>query len=369
MRAWQAALSASVVISVGAAGAACFDLFHSTTGLHTACELAPSTSGCSDLCMQRADARAHAERACAWLGACEGPTGRNSIGECMVQARLAYDCDANPTTLSREKRKGFGNAFRRSRRATTVDACLFPNGKPPCAQVGSSCAGAPDGGPSGSVRLECTTAPGSIAVGDAAPAWTVQAEPCALFGQTCSIGGDAAVCTGSEGATGCVESQCPENGSTFLDWCGTDGIDLGLDCASTGAQRCDGYPRDGGTQWVACLPASDASCSPTLDVACDGGVARSCPLGAVETLDCVALLGDAGTCTLSMLNPAFDWTSPCGVTAPECSSDACDDAGQIVSCMRGATAIVDCTALNLGPCAVIDLGNGTGAAACTLPGR
>src|SRR5579862_5540965 len=86
-------------VSAGAAGClwllACSDLFHSTTDLLTACQLDAQTPGCSaetgadanpeantgvtDFCASftPAEARLHAQNACAWLGACETPMGDN----------------------------------------------------------------------------------------------------------------------------------------------------------------------------------------------------------------------------------------------------------------------------------------------------
>jgi hypothetical protein len=375
MRAWRAALAGCLATTLGAAGAACFDLFHSTADLRTACELEPATPGCPtdpgvNLCEPRDYAQAYATRACAWLGACEGPIGRNSFGACVVEARLAYDCEANPNHRIKGQAGRLWGCLAGAGSCSAVDACIFPSGRPDCVEIGSSCVGSPDGGPPGSVRLVCAPSPpldaGSVGLPDGAV--TGFAEDCALFGQTCSTSGDATVCTGSAGASGCADElleECPKDGSAALVWCTQSGMDLGLDCASNGAQQCNGYPMDGSWQWVACTAEGNATCAASLTVTCDGGIATSCPSAVSETIDCTALLGDAGTCVPGTLDPPFDWTSPCATGVAQCSTDSCDEAGHVLGCMRGAIVTVDCAALGLGPCAIVDTGAGAGGAACT----
>jgi hypothetical protein len=374
MRARPAWLGAFLAFSIGATGAACFDLFHSTAGIQTACELDPSTPGC--ICLPRDEAQARASQACAWLGACEGPIGRNSFGACVLQARMAYDCDANPNHAVKGEANRLWQCLGQAKTCSAVDACILPDspdGKPPCVPAGGSCIGSPDGGASGSVRLVCAPSDavdsGSTEISDAAAPMTAMAEVCALFGQTCSMSADGAVCTGSAGATGCPSNadECPREGSAALYSCNQDGVDLGIDCASNGSQDCRPYSGADGSGWVACAAEGDTLCDPSLTVTCNGGVATSCTSGVVETIDCTALLGSAAICVPGTLNPTFDWTSPCEAGVSQCSTDLCDDAGGITGCMRGATTSVDCAAQALNPCAVVDVGAGLQAAACTQP--
>lgn len=370
---------AFLVSSIGVAGAACVDLFHSTADLRTECEMTPAAAGCrgavedatvassSGICKTREIARALANQACAWLGACEGPIGRNAFGSCVVQARLAFDCAANPNHPIKGHEADLWMCLANVQSCGEVSACIFPDGTPSCSEIGSSCRGSPDGGPTGDVRFECSqqyTLDGGADSGDGQPAWVSYAEDCALFGQTCSMDGNAAVCAGSGGATGCASESCPGGASTNLIWC-PNSSDQGLDCASNGAQRCGGFPKNNPT-WLACVPQSGdaASCSPSVSVTCDGGYAMSCPTGVAETIDCAALLEDGAECAASELNPAFDWTSPCSTPLPQCTADECDDAGGLVGCLRGSLLHLDCGFEALGPCALLSI-DGTQRVACT----
>src|SRR5579863_3179119 len=95
MRPAAAAILALSGLVAGASLVACFDLFHTTGELRTACEVDASAPGC--LCAaSHADARRLAEHACGWLGACETPMGGNALGACVFSALLAFDCEANP---------------------------------------------------------------------------------------------------------------------------------------------------------------------------------------------------------------------------------------------------------------------------------
>src|SRR5579859_2135295 len=110
MRAPTAIAIAMSAFTMGPLLIACFDLFHSTDDVLPLCLLDAGAPGCqgsldaaadatpaADFCAwDRETARGHARHACAWLGACQSPLGRNAFGECMVQALLAYDCAANP---------------------------------------------------------------------------------------------------------------------------------------------------------------------------------------------------------------------------------------------------------------------------------
>jgi hypothetical protein len=300
------AAGSAAAVAAGSAAllVACFDLFHGTGDVVTACAIDADLPGCaapaspqdadtgsppSDFCAwSRADALAHAQHACAWLGACEAPIDRGALGPCMLQALLAYDCTANPDHRAKGKAHDLWDCLWRVQSCGDVGACV--------SAVTAEEAGAP-----------CTRAE----------------------------------CYGAE-----------------LHWC-ADGGDIGIDCAGNGAQACGGFPSAVHAQWVACLAEGDGgACAPSDDARCAGGVASSCPSGLHETIDCRALLGAGaastpnGGCVDGPLSPAFDWTSPCIVLPPACSGDACDG-GIATGCARGAPFSVDCAAEKLGACRMI----------------
>jgi hypothetical protein len=393
MRGGVAVVLAVTGMTLGAGLVACFDLFHSTDDVLTACQRDARTPGCegeasaveagveagTDFCAwPETEARAHAESACAWLGACEGPLGRNAFGSCMFAALLAFDCRANPDHPVKGKARALWDCLWQVRSCGAVDACVFPQGRPRCGGGPFVTCATQDGGPpNADVRVECF-ADGGVPSG----------ENCALWGQTC--GGDLSegVCAGSAGAaaTDCTFDGCI---GTTLHGC-AGGEDVGIDCADNGAQRCGGFPAASPGQpaaWVACLPQSEAgACPPDASAQCVNGTAVSCPAGTVETLDCEALLqnvdaqfdGGVGTCTPGALSPQFDWTSPCGIAeeagdggdagdASTCS-ESCAGVATLNSCYRGASFPLDCTEVGLGACRRVstDVGSVMNAA-CTPP--
>jgi hypothetical protein len=388
VRSTWALLAASSLAGLGA----CFDLFHSTGGVITACQAEPTLAGCerdasvppmldagdagdsggpSSVCAPTSLlARQQADRACAWLGACETPVGRNAFGPCTLQARMAYDCASNPNHRVAGAAFTFWSCMLGAASCDEVDRCVFPDGPQECA-VGSafqSCGSADTGGNT-DVLLVCDGKSG-----------VVHGENCAMSGQTCTPGGSAgAACTGSAG----FDCDNPGCYAKTLQWCvsgATPSVDLGIDCADNGAQLCGGFPSTDAAAWVACVPnvSGDAAavCTPSPAATCDdAGVATSCASGVTETIDCATLLGapgGPGACTSGAFSQSFDWTSPCGLTTPTCTSDACDDAGvTLLGCTRGATLPVDCAEAGLGPCAMVPIvGDDAGAvlgAACATP--
>jgi hypothetical protein len=317
MRPVAAAALSVVCAALGGGLAACFDLFHGTAGLVTACEIDASSPGCAaeagapSLCASSAaEATDRARHACAWLGACDGPTGKNAFGSCMFEALMAYDCEANP-------------AHRAKGKAASLWACMA--GAKDCGQV-SSC-----------------------------------------------VSGGVDACAGPGGCLPDPAAACPPRGcysGSIIHWC-VNGGDLGIDCESSGRQACDGFPAADASQWVACLPDGDsgAPCTPGTAVQCDGGVANFCPAGTIESLDCTALLGratalgDRGGCKVGSLDPPFDWTSACALVPPACEADACD-AGALLGCERGAVFSVDCLEAGLGPCSIATDAGARAHAAC-----
>ena len=329
-------MRARVVVSLAVASAmlgaglvACVDLFHSTGDVLTACERDAQTPGCvseasveagvdagTDFCAWPEDvARQNAVHACAWLGACESPLGRNAFGSCMFQALLAYDCAANPNHPVKSATHALWDCLWAAQSCDAVNKCVFPQGPQVCAGGPFVTCATQDGGmPNGDVRVECSA-------NGAAPS----GENCALWGQVC--GGDISVgvCGGSSGpaAITCTAQECEQ---TVVHVCDDAGRDIGIDCMNNGAQRCDGFPTRAGAAWVACIPESDAgSCAPDASAQCTGGIATSCPAGVPESINCQTLLGNVHACTPGQLSPPFDWTSPCMVAGDE--ADAGDAGG------------------------------------------
>jgi len=198
MRARVLGLLAVASTTLGAGLMACIDLFHSTSDVLTACQLDAQAPGCgkeagvdasTNFCDWTDDvARQHAAHACAWLGACESPLGRNAFGSCMFQALLAYDCAANPNHPVKGKTHDLWDCLSQATSCGAVNACVFPQGPQACGGGPFVTCATQDGGFNADVRVEC--------LADKDPA---NGENCALWGQTC--GGDLSlgVCGGSAG--------------------------------------------------------------------------------------------------------------------------------------------------------------------------
>lgn len=368
-RRWAAA--AWTALAVGCVPA-CVDLFHSTSDIRTACQIDASacaqpagTPGddASTLCAPPDAALAIARHACAWLGACASPMGFNAFGSCMVQATMAFDCAANPNHLAIGRVRDLWACLAQASSCPQVSECLFPQGVPPCSAAGTTaCGGSPlDGAASTStIRIECGSAAGED--GGAPSAEPSGEENCQLWGSICVSDGGSASCGNAAGlvcGTGEIVDICTP--PSQVSWCGPNSEGAlqaaWIDCAGNGAGRCNGFPSGGEAQWVSCVPSSDAgqagACAPSLSVTCENGVARSCPTGESETVDCAAILGDPGNasaCNAALrLDPPFDWTTPCGFLPSQCDADTCD--GSILtSCARGASFSVDCRQENLGDC-------------------
>jgi hypothetical protein len=374
-----AGLALSGLLGLGATLVACFDLFHSTADVLTACELDNANTGCAeagaataaaspdsqgvDFCAWTSpEARVYAERACAWLGACETPTGGNAFGPCMFQALMAYDCTSNPNHRPKGKALALWECLVRVKVCGDVDACVFPAGPQACAAGGAStvCGSATDGGATNrDVRLLCPDGGGPSAVG----------ENCALWGKTCANDGTGGACAGDTAGFACARPECD---NSALHWCvdaGGTSVNVGLDCASNGAQQCDTFPSHATPQWAACVATSDAGpagrCAPSTTATCLGGLAASCPSGVREVLDCATLLGSGAACSPGPLEPPFDWTSACNVVPPACTGDSCSD-GILTGCARGAAFSIDCSDQGLGACRMVNTDTAVHAA-CSVP--
>jgi hypothetical protein len=364
--------------ALGAGLVACFDLFHSTSGIVSSCDVdaqacrdagpqadGPAGDAGTDFCSGGFDAVANAQHACAWLGACETPKGNNAFGTCMFNALLAYDCSANPNHLVRGKAHALWDCLWQVQTCAEVTRCIFPEGLPPCQWNGTNftaCGNASGLQGNADVRIECIDVDGGLAVG----------ENCALTGQTCSYADGGASCTGAAGFA------CPQGvsacASPQLQQC-SGNVDVGIDCASNGAGACGGFPTAVDAGWVACVPGGDtggdSGCTPSLQASCTpSGYATSCPSGVPESVYCPDLLQTNGSvCVEGPLSPTFDWTSACMVPGG-CTSDSCDaDGGVVVGCARGASYPLDCASQLLGPCQMVITDVGAAMhAACTAVG-
>jgi hypothetical protein len=362
------ARAAGVGAAIAAVVAGCTDLFHSTDDLRSACEIDAATPGCSpdagaandaSLCAPSSDAgKAQAARVCAMLGACEGPLGGNAFGPCVVEARLAFDCAANPNHPVGGSLRDRWACLAAAASCADVDACLLAHPSP-CRDAGASIACEGD-----DLRVEC---PGPDAGAFAAPF----VEDCALWGLACDRVADAAVCGPVGPPIDCFQFQgiCGPSLLT-VQVCVDGGPSVGRDCSGNGAQRCAGFPANvSPPQWVACVPstATDAGCNAGLAIACSGGVAHSCPTGAPESIDCASLLDAPDACAGGTVASGFDWTSGCTL-GTTCPPDSCDG-GWLSSCSRGAAFGVDCAVVKPGgACHLVAAGGGTVArAACSPP--
>ncbi len=192
---------------------------------------------------------------------------------------------------------------------------------------------------------------------------SARGENCALWGLTCA-GGEC----GPARDGGCPRAGCYSD--TVIHWC-SDGVDKGIDCKGSGAQRCDAFPSPDASQWVACVPevGGGETCAPSTAATCTSGVANLCTAGVPESIGCRALLhpvSDAGGCREGALDPPFDWTGACVVDPPECASDSCDG-GLLSGCERGAVFSVDCAQAGLGPCSMLPTDRGTALHAACEP--
>src|SRR5580692_9837053 len=266
-----------------AAVSACVDLFHSTD-FETLCGVHPEKcdagdagradapkdvvdAGSTNFCEWSSEtARAHAEHACAWLGACSAPFDQNAFGQCMIDAILAYDCNTNPNQpIAAGSLHDLWDALWQAKSCADVNEIVNPKGVA-CSGTGTACAGsiAP------TVNLECVDNVGGP-------------ESCLVFGRACGDNGCA-----QQGATGkCEKSSCA--GTVLHDCEGK--TDLGYDCKYFGAGGC--LESDAGP---GCEPVSSASdsCEPTNEVTCtgDGGdTATACATGESVTIDCETLTG------------------------------------------------------------------------------
>lgn len=344
------------------AGAACVDLFHSTDS-KSLCDIDAQAPGCStdaggdagvQLCApDTATAEVWAKQACAWLAACEDPIGQNGTGECIANAIMAYNCQANPNRRPLGAMRDFWSCMQAAssqKSCTAVAKCVFPNQVFACSTGGfMGCTQL--AGVNVDTRTECS-GPGSA-----------HGENCAAYGQTCdSLDRDAsnnnAICVGASGRA-CAQTKC--NG-THLALCDDAGVDRGYDCALLGGGTC------ASTGVVpACQPGGDAGvCASSDSISCTaGGVAQGCASGVQETVDCNAVSGASSCTPVTDGGPGVTPLAACQATGG-CGGDTCSGAN-LVACVRGRIVTIDCVAAGLKPCSSTVATLEGNRSACTPP--
>lgn len=365
MRARAVAICALAALAV-AAPLACVDLFHSTDfeTLHDAGAPADVVSGDApndvgpkplvDFCQWTSEeAKAHAARACAYLGACGGPLGETIFGPCMVHALAAYDCQLNPSLRPNGATNALWSCLSDVKSCGDVQACLGAGATTSCVAVASGsftqCGTKSDS----EVRVEC-------AKPQAGPPAAL--EPCTLLGKVCEkIDESSSMCAGATSDTCSAGIDCAGSSAVDCRIVGTKTYDFGIDCAAFGAGKC--VLDDAGAIAAACAPrASAPDCDGGATVTCDEdggvpvGIARSCVGGKEIVLDC-ARLGVACDVTTKPV-PAYDPMQACAdrVDGGGCNrADTCT-AGTLKSCAQGIEFQVDCAAVGLGECEQIDQG-------------
>ena len=364
MRARAVALAFGVAGTLAAA-AACVDLFHSTGDVHGYCEIDASDPRCAgdageagppELCAGDAGAaQAMAIKACALLAACDHPIGQNKTGACMVNAILAYDCQANPNRKAKGSAAAFWQCMQTANTCADVGKCVFPDGVPQgCTSGGflgcSQSKSDPD------TRIDCVQATDAGA----------QGENCAAYGQTCNsldpdAANDKALCINGGGqGRACVSATCLQG--HYVSICDDAGVDIGYDCADFGAGTCT---LTGASP--ACKPESTGTCAATNVVTCSPGniLAQGCVTGAPETVDCTAISG-AGTCQpTDGGGPGIVPAAACYVADGGCTDDSCSGAA-LIACVRGRSVPIDCTKFGLKTCTTINTNEGA-IAACSPP--
>jgi hypothetical protein len=351
-----------VFVLSGVAASACVDLFHSTD-FETLCgvdaaacapkdagraEAMPDVrdAGPTDFCASSsAQARRRAEHACAWLGACSAPFDQNAFGPCMIDAILAYDCNANPNqTITPGPLHALWDALWQVKSCADVTQALNPNGIK-CSGTGYACGG--DAGPS--LNLECVDNVG-------AP------ESCLVEGRVCASGG---ACEPPDALTKCTKSSCS---GTVLHDCEKT-VDLGRDCQYFGAGRC--IPDAGFDLGAECLPTfahgGGTHCGATQSVTCEGDAgdtATACPTGASVSVDCKPLTGSS-TCRAGTPSPVWNVAAQCMGKAA--CTPGCEGTDTLMGCAQGAAFPTNCMAAGLGSCHPVSLAGGTKGYACKPP--
>ncbi len=367
----------------GALAVGCTDLFHGFDDLENACG---QTSACADdgsvsvsvandagadapatrdaapgetnFCAWTSEeALDHAQHACAWLGACESPMGHNQLGECMVQAVLAFDCAANPTMPVRGALKAYWDALRTATSCNDVYAVTLTGAPCPAGEF-SACGGGDRVLGAGNTRVECMNG-SSRAAG----------ERCLASGQVCVARDEATTvgrCTGSD-ELACKRTRCDGTSLHVCNDAGADGgNDLGRACEFFGGGDCATT-----AVGVGCAPTKTTTCIATANVTCsDMTTATSCATGLLETLQCNLVL-PGSTCVATKLALGESILKACvggDAGKPDAGGESCGGFGgsAATSSARGASFTVACAAQGLGGCTIVQTLEGP-RAACTAP--
>jgi hypothetical protein len=337
------------VVALGSVAVACADIFHDTDA-PTLCDVDAAAPGCTtpavdggstDICApDHATAEARAKHACAWLAACETAIGKNATGECMAEAILAYDCQANPNRRPKLKAKAFWTTLANVKSCDDVDNAVFPEDKP------TTCLGA---GFVGCTKWFQTT---NLATRIACPTKGQRyfGENCILQGRTCDSippndaggGNNTAGCLGAKGRN-CKQSPGCEGSNLVV--CDDAGLDRGLDCSLFGKGECSNTGAA-----PACVPEGPSKAA-LPDIKCTAaGEAQSTVSGVLESVDCTYVSGPApGNCT-EITNPPLGTpaAAACKRTAG-CGADSCN-ADKLVACVGGRSVTIDCIADGLKGC-------------------
>jgi hypothetical protein len=382
----RAVVVTGVASAMGAlALVACVDLFHSTSDILDACQIDAAAEGCAPLAQNDAEiadatsdgfdgnidlcsftpteARANAEAACAWLGACETPLGQNRYATCVEHAILAYDCTANASMTVRGSALDFWKCMVTARDCASVHACAWGVDQPSC----------PGHSASDTVCDENAAQAPLIERGQCPNDGSTpqpHAENCAAWGQTCSYStthDGVAACAGSStgfGPGGCAAAGC--NG-TQLSQCDDAGDNVGVDCANYANGQC---VTTGGSPTCSSLsttPCPDGGPVGVVDCTSDFRYAVGCPDGRhQQQIDCNAVTEGAGACTATS-SPGWDISRACFNSGATCNfNDKCVGA-TLSSCDRGVTYTQTCAAPFTG-CQLVPTADGDFMRAqCVLP--
>lgn len=325
--AWIATgLAAAVLVSV-----ACGDLFHSTS-FDTLCTADAATPGCphvavTELCTDSATALARAERACAWLAACETPMGENRTGQCIANALMAYDCNANPNRQPTADARQFWLALASASNCEEIAKAIAPD----------TCSGAKTfvgcAVSNPNVRIQCST-------GSTVPTF----ESCPANGKSCAVG--LAQCLGKESQF-CSGTRC--SGHDLIDCDNDAGLDHGVDCSQLGDGTCVATGAA-----PSCKPSSSIARAATTNVICDpSNVAIGSITGFEERVDCKVFAGvvDGGapaSPTCAAIDGGGAGTSPRDACqGPSgCKDDSCDKT-VLRACVQGNEIRFDCRDVGL----------------------
>jgi len=342
-------------ISVSLVASACVDLFHSTD-FETLCGVDAGACGAKDAGRAEArveagppppinfckwspvEARSRAEHACAWLGACSVPFDHNGFGQCMIDAILAYDCEANPNqTVTPGPLHDLWQTLATARSCAEVTAAVNPMAVR-CDTTGFGCGTSSDP----HVAVECLDGGGG-------------AETCLVEGRVCT---GAGACVPPKAAAQCHVSKCESN---VLHDC-EGNADLGYDCTPFGAGTCMVSPV-GPTCEPTFARGTTSSCTPSFDVTCTGNKATACATGQSVSIDCTLLTG-ASTCKPG--TPAPEWNVAVQCQGPGCSA-GCQGTDMLLGCAQGASFSTSCSKSGLGACRKVPLPAGATGYACTAP--